>query len=53
MSQNNSNMDKKVKEKSYINPLIKMMADKKKIIIAIREGKALSTLKGVKIVSPI
>ncbi|WP_168199375.1 hypothetical protein [Pedobacter aquae] len=46
-------MDTKAKEKSYVNPLIKMMADKKRIVIAIREGKALSTLKGIKIVSPI
>ena len=53
MSSNTSNMAKKVKEKSYVNPLIKMLGDKKSIINAIRDGRNLSTLKDVNIVSPI
>jgi len=46
-------MVNKGKEKSSVNPLIKMMDDKRRIIDAIRDGKDLSTLKGIKIVSPI
>lgn len=38
---------------SKSNPLIKMVEDKKLVIQAIREGKDLSKLKGIKFVSPI
>jgi hypothetical protein len=53
MSHDTSNMVNKAKEKSYGNPLIKMMEDKRRIINAIRNGKDLSTIKGITIVSPI
>ncbi|WP_175470552.1 hypothetical protein [Pedobacter hartonius] len=53
MSRNRSNTVNKGKEKSSVNPLVKMMADKRCIIDAIQDGKDLSTLKGIKIVSPI
>ena len=41
------------KDKPSANPLIKMMEDKKRIINAIKSGEDLSTLKGIKIVSPL
>lgn len=53
MSNNTSNKVNRGKEKSFVNPLVKMMDDKRRIIHAIREGKDLSTLKGIEIVSPI
>ena len=53
MSQNKYTKVNKVKEKSCVNPLVKMMQDKIKIMHAIKNGKDLSTLKGVKVVSPI
>ncbi|WP_169303411.1 hypothetical protein [Pedobacter cryophilus] len=52
MSKNNT-MVNKAKEKSCVNPLVKMMQDKLTIMNAIKNGKDLSTLKGIKIVSPI
>ncbi|HWZ02016.1 MAG TPA: hypothetical protein VNX40_00325 [Mucilaginibacter sp.] len=39
--------------KKFKNPIIQMMEDKKRVIIAIKNGESLSTLKGIKIVSPI
>jgi hypothetical protein len=36
-----------------VNPFIKMIEDKKRIVEAIRNGKDLSTLKGINFVSPI
>jgi hypothetical protein len=53
MSRNTSNTVNKGKKKSSVNPLVKMMEDKRRIIDAIRDGKDLSTLKGINIVSPI
>lgn len=35
------------------NPIIQMIEDKKRIITAIENGESLSTLKGIKIVSPL
>jgi len=53
MSRKILNTVNKRTEKSPVNPLIKMMKDKRRIINAIRDGKDLSTLKGIHIVSPI
>jgi hypothetical protein len=39
--------------KKFSNPIIQMIEDKKRIIQAIKNGKSLSTLKGIKIVSPL
>ena len=47
-------MSSKNTRTSYpVNPIIKMIADNKRIIEAINNGKSLSTLKGIKIVSPL
>jgi hypothetical protein len=35
------------------NPIVKMIADKKRIVKAIENGESLDSLKGIKIVSPI
>ena len=35
------------------NPIIQMIEDKERIVEAIKNGKSLSTLKGIKIVSPL
>jgi hypothetical protein len=35
------------------NPIIQMIEDKKRIVKAIKKGESLSTLKGIKIVSPL
>jgi hypothetical protein len=35
------------------NPIIQMIEDMEKIVGAIKNGKSLSTLKGIKIVSPL
>jgi len=53
MSPIKSNTVNNGKEKSSVNPLVKMMEDKRRIINAIRDGRDLSTLKGINIVSPI
>ncbi|WP_165500390.1 hypothetical protein [Pedobacter psychroterrae] len=47
---NNTNKDKNPTPK---NPIIRMIEDKDKIVEAIRSGKDLSKLKGIKFVSPI
>ncbi len=39
--------------KKITNPIIQMIEDKKAIVKAIKNGEDLSTLKGIKIVSPI
>jgi len=39
--------------KNSKNPIIQMIEDKKRIVHAIKNGKSLSTLKGIKIVSPL
>jgi hypothetical protein len=39
--------------KKIPNPITKMVEDKKSIVKAIREGKNLSELKGINLVSPI
>ncbi|WP_162842714.1 hypothetical protein [Mucilaginibacter pineti] len=39
--------------KRFSNPIIQMIEDKKRIIQAIKNGESLSTLKGIKIVSPL
>ncbi len=39
--------------KSIKNPIIKMMEDKKAIVKAIEKGESLSTLKDIKIVTPL
>jgi hypothetical protein len=39
--------------KSAQNPIVKMIEDKKAIVKAIEKGESLSTLKGIKIVSPL
>lgn len=36
-----------------VNPIIKLIEDKKRIVEAIREGKDLSKLKDIKFASPI
>ncbi|WPV00882.1 hypothetical protein SNE26_03770 [Mucilaginibacter sp. cycad4] len=36
-----------------VNPIVKMIEDKKRIAQAIKNGESLSTLKGIKIVSPV
>jgi hypothetical protein len=48
-----SHIENKAGEKSRDNPFIKMIEDKKRIAEAIRNGKDLSTLKGINFVSPI
>ena len=35
------------------NPIVQMIEDKKRIVKAIENGESLSTLKGIKIVSPL
>jgi len=35
------------------NPILQMLEDKAKIIQAIKDGKSISTIKGIKIVSPL
>ncbi|PWK80041.1 hypothetical protein LX99_00505 [Mucilaginibacter oryzae] len=35
------------------NPIVKMIEDKKRIVKAIKNGESLSTLKDIKIVSPL
>ncbi|HEY8784765.1 MAG TPA: hypothetical protein VIM16_24280 [Mucilaginibacter sp.] len=35
------------------NFIVKVIEDKKKIVEALKKGKKLSTLKGIKIVSPL
>jgi hypothetical protein len=47
------NDSKKLQGKSSDNPFIKLAEDKKKITTAIKNGKSLSTLKGIKFVKPI
>jgi hypothetical protein len=39
--------------KQFKNPIIQMIEDKKRIVKAIKEGKSLSTLKGIKFVTPL
>lgn len=39
--------------KNTLNPIIKMIEDKKSIVKAIRAGKDLSKLKGINLVNPI
>lgn len=53
MSRNINIVKGKDVQKSVPNPLIKMIEDKKRVINAIREGKDLSKLKGIKFVSPL
>lgn len=48
-----SNIATKGTVQSAQNPFIKMIEDKKNILRAIRQGKDLSKLKGIKFVSPI
>ncbi len=42
-----------VSPRNASNPIMKMIQDKKKIMVAIKKGKKLSSVKGVKFVSPI
>jgi hypothetical protein len=53
MSRETTNTSTSRKKKTYDNPFIVMINEKKRIIKAIRAGKDLSTLKGINIVSPI
>ena len=53
MSGNALHIANKATGKPNANPLIKMMEDKKRIVSAIKSGQDLSTLKGIKIVSPL
>ena len=49
-------VDKKTKRsvvKQSKNLIIQMIEDKERIVQAIENGKSLSTLKGIKIVSPL
>jgi len=39
--------------KRFKNPIIQMIEDKKRIVKAIKNGESLSTLKGIKIVTPV
>lgn len=39
--------------KHFDNPFMQMIEDKKRVIEAIKNGKKLSTLKGIKVASPI
>ncbi|MFI5139988.1 MAG: hypothetical protein ACHQIM_19370 [Sphingobacteriales bacterium] len=39
--------------RKFKNPIVQMIEDKKRIVKAIENGESLSTLKGIKIVSPI
>jgi hypothetical protein len=43
-------MKNSVSPKMPFNPIIKMIQDKKKIMVAISKGKKLSTVKGVNFV---
>jgi hypothetical protein len=40
-------------EKKHKNPIIQMIEDKKRVVKAIENGESLSTLKGIKVVSPL
>jgi len=51
MEQVNKNTVSEPKKDS--NPIIQMIEDKKRIVKAIKNGESLSTLKGIKIVSPV
>jgi len=37
----------------YKNPLVQMVEDKKKIISAVKNGEKISSIKGIKFVSPL
>ncbi len=53
---NMEQVDKKTKRpatKQSKNLIIQMIEDKERIVQAIENGKSLSTLKGIKIVSPL
>jgi hypothetical protein len=39
--------------KNFNNPIVQMIEDKKRVVEAIKKGKSLSTLKGIKVVSPL
>lgn len=39
--------------KQVKNPIIQMIEDKERIVEAIKNGKSLSTLRGIKVVSPL
>jgi len=45
--------EKASEAKSFKNPILQMIEDKKRIVAAIKNGESLSTLKGIKIVSPL
>ena len=49
----NTDKSNNKREKASGNPFIKALEDKKKITAAVREGKALSSIKGIKFVKPI
>jgi len=40
-------------KKAAVNPFAKLAEDKKQITVAIRNGKNLSTLKGIKFAKPL
>ena len=42
-----------IEVKKIDNPIVQMIEDKKRIVKAIKNGESLSTLKGIKIVSPV
>jgi hypothetical protein len=44
---------KAIRKHTSVNPIIKLIEDKKRIVEAIREGKDLSKLKDISFVSPI
>jgi hypothetical protein len=53
MSTGKKNSSKKKAPKSSGNPFVQLIEDKKKINEKIKNGKSLSTLKGIKFVKPI
>jgi hypothetical protein len=53
MSTAKKNSSKKKPQKPSGNPFVQLVEDKKKINETIKNGKSLSTLKGIKFVKPI
>jgi|GEM_PF-5512394 len=43
----------KPERKNSKNPIVQMIEDKKTVVAAIKKGKSLSTLEGIKVVSPL
>jgi hypothetical protein len=50
-SVNKKNIEAEVKH--FDNPIMQMIEDKKRVVEAIKQGKSISTVTGIKIASPL